>query len=117
VFGLGILHVGAGVAKALGKSFASLDELRSSNEADLTESEDVGPVIGRSLVRWFGEERNQKLVERLRASGLNFKSALYRPQTSLGPLTGKTFVLTGTLPTLKRDEAAAKIESLGGKVT
>jgi len=59
----------------------------------------------------------QKLIERLRAAGLNFKSELYRPAGKAGPFAGKTFVLTGTLPTLTREEAGAKIESLGGKVT
>ena len=59
----------------------------------------------------------QKLIERLRAAGLNFRSKLFQPRAQAGPFAGKTFVLTGTLPTLKREEAAAKIESLGGKVS
>jgi DNA ligase (NAD+) len=59
----------------------------------------------------------QKLIERLRAAGLNFRSELFQPRAKAGPFAGKTFVLTGTLPTLKREEAAAKIESLGGKVS
>jgi DNA ligase (NAD+) len=59
----------------------------------------------------------RKLIERLRDAGLNFKSSLYQPQAAAGPFAGKTFVLTGTLPTLTREEATAKIESLGGKVS
>jgi DNA ligase (NAD+) len=117
VFGLGILHVGAGVAKALGRSFATLDDLRTASVAQLTAVADIGGVIADSLARWFGDERHQQLLERLRQSGLNFHSALHQPKAALGSLAGKTFVLTGMLPTLKREEAAAKIEALGGKVS
>ena len=69
------------------------------------------------MVQWHGDPRNRKLIERLRQAGLNFKSALYQPKAKTGSLSGKTFVLTGTLPTLKREEAAAKIEAAGGKVS
>ena len=117
LFGLGILHVGAGVAKALGKAFSTLDDLFATGEAQLTEIEDVGEVIARSLAHWHGDAGNRKLIERLRKAGLNFQSALYNPSAALGALAGKTFVLTGTLPTLKREEAAAMIEALGGKVS
>ncbi|MGI8965513.1 MAG: helix-hairpin-helix domain-containing protein, partial [Limisphaerales bacterium] len=117
LFGLGIFHVGAGVAKSLGRNFASLDELMAQNLERLIETEEVGAVIARSLFDWFGEERNRDLIERLRKAGLNFKSALYHPKAAAGVLSGKTFVLTGTLPTLTREEAAAKIEALGGKVS
>jgi DNA ligase (NAD+) len=118
LFGLGILHVGAGGAKSLGKQFASLDDLRKATLDDLARIDDVGPVIAQSLYDWFQNERNQSLIERLRQEGLNFHSKSYQPTASgPAPFTGKTFVLTGTLPTLKREEAAAKIESLGGKVS
>lgn len=117
LFGLGILHVGAGVAKAMGKAFASLDDLFAAAETQLTEVEDVGEVIARSVTQWHGGAGNRKLIERLRQAGLNFQSALYQPAAKPGPFAGKTFVLTGTLPTLKREEAAAKIEALGGKVS
>jgi DNA ligase (NAD+) len=117
LYGLGILHVGAGVAKALGRGFASLDDIFAASVDQLTECEDVGEVIAQSVVQWHGDSRNRKLIERLRQAGLNFKSALYQPKAKAGPLAGKTFVLTGTLPTLKREEAAAKIEAAGGKVS
>jgi DNA ligase (NAD+) len=117
LFGLGILHVGAGVAKALGKSFAELDAVFEASVPQLTSTEDIGEVIAQSLVQWHGDPRNRKLIERLRKEGLNFKSALYNPAAAAGPLAGKVFVLTGTLPNLKREEAAAKIEALGGKVS
>jgi DNA ligase (NAD+) len=117
IFGLGILHVGAGVAKSLGKTFATLDELMEQPLDRLIETEDVGGVIAQSLFAWFGDSRNRDLIERLRKAGLNFNSALYKAESALGPFSGKTFVLTGTLPTMTREEAAAKIESLGGKVS
>lgn len=117
LFGLGILHVGAGVAKALGRGFATLDDVLAASVDQLTECEDVGEVIAQSVVQWQGDARNRNLVERLRKAGLNFNSQLYQPKAKAGPLAGKTFVLTGTLPTLKREEATAKIEAAGGKVS
>jgi len=117
LFGLGILHVGAGVAKSLARHFPTLDDIFAANAEQLTEADDIGEVIAQSLGQWHGEARNQKLIERLREAGLNFKSELYQPQAAAGPFAGKTFVLTGTLPTLTREEATARIESLGGKVS
>jgi DNA ligase (NAD+) len=116
VYGLGILHVGAGVAKAIGRNFATLDELRHATVEQLNNVEDIGTVIAESLVQWFAELENQALIERLRNAGLNFRSSQYLAQPAALPFSGKTFVLTGTLPSMTRDEAAAKIESMGGKV-
>jgi DNA ligase (NAD+) len=115
--GLGILHVGAGVAKALARCFPSLDELLAAGVDQLTDCEDIGEVIAQSLTQWQGEARNRNLVERLRQAGVNFKSDLYQPKALAGQLSGKIFVLTGALPSLKREEAAAKIEAAGGKVS
>jgi DNA ligase (NAD+) len=117
LYGLGILHVGAGVAKALSRCFASLDDILAAPVDQLTQCPDIGEVIARSITQWDGDPRNRKLIERLRQAGVNFKSELYQPQAKAGPLAGKTFVLTGTLPNLKREEAAAKIEAAGGKVS
>jgi DNA ligase (NAD+) len=117
LFGLGILHVGAGVAKMLGRSFANLDDLFAASVDQLMHCEDIGEVIAQSIVQWHGDKGNQKLIERLRQAGLNFNSDLYQPAAPAGPLAGKTFVLTGTLPSLTREEAAAKIEAAGGKVS
>lgn len=117
IFGLGILHVGAGVAKKLGRGFATLDDLRQINFEQFNQVEDVGDVIAQSLVEWFGEDRNQRLIERLRSAGVNFNSSLYSPKVAQGPFAGLTFVLTGSLPTLTREQATAKIEELGGKVS
>jgi DNA ligase (NAD+) len=117
LFGLGILHVGSGVAKSLGRGFAHLDDLLAAGVDQLTRIEDVGAVIAGSLVRWFGDPRNRRMIERLRAAGLNFRSELYQSPAARGPLSGRTFVLTGTLPSLSREEAAARIEALGGRVS
>lgn len=117
LYGLGVLHVGAGVAKALGRGFEMLDDVFAASTEQLTDCEDIGEVIAQSIVRWHGDERNRKLIERLRKAGVNFKSELYQPKAQAGPFAGKTFVLTGTLPNWKREDAAAKIEALGGKVS
>jgi DNA ligase (NAD+) len=117
LYGLGVLHVGAGVAKTLGRSFASLEDVFAAGVEQLQETEDIGGVIARSIANWWSDSRNRKLIEDLRKAGVNLRSELYKPREQAGPLAGKTFVLTGTLPSLKREEAAAKIESLGGKVT
>jgi DNA ligase (NAD+) len=116
IFGLGILHVGAGVAKALSRCYPSLDEIFAASFDQLTACEDVGEVIAQSLLQWHGDARNRQILQRLRAAGVNFQSALFQPQAAAGPFAGQTFVLTGTLPHLKREEAAAKIEARGGKV-
>jgi len=117
IFGLDILHVGVGGAKSLARSFATLDDLRQATVPQLTQTEDVGEVIAASVARWFGDSINRQLIERLRTAGLNFRSAQYQARAAAGPLTGLTFVLTGTLPTLTREAATAKIESLGDKVS
>ncbi len=117
LFGLGILHVGAGVAKALGRGFANLEDVFAASEDRLTECEDVGEVIARSIVFWHGDPRNRDLLARLKKAGVNLNSELFQPAAQAGLLAGKTFVLTGTLPTLKREEATAQIEAAGGKVS
>ncbi len=116
VFGLGILHVGAGVAKALCRAFPNLDELMNATEEQLVAIDDVGEVIARSVHQWFGEPENRKLIKRLQREGVNFESSIYQSAEAAGPLAGKALVLTGTLPNLKRHEAVAKIEAAGGKV-
>lgn len=117
LFGLGILHVGAGVAKALGRGFATLDEVFAAGVDQLTKCEDIGEIIARSIVQWHGDDRNRGLLERLRKAEVNFKSELRQMQAQAGPFAGKTFVLTGTLPQLKREDAAARIEAAGGKTS
>ena len=67
-------------------------------------------------MQWHGDPRNRQLIDRLRKAGINFKSELYRPAAAVGPFAGKNFVLTGTLSSMTRDVATAKIEALGGKI-
>ncbi len=117
LYGLGILHVGAGVAKALSRGFPSLDDVLAASLDQLQHCEDIGEVIASSIVQWQGDARNRKLVEALRKAGLNFQSELYSAAAHSGPMSGKVFVLTGTLPNLKREEATARIEAAGGKVS
>ncbi len=115
--GLGIPQIGAGGAKALARSFATLDDVMGVGAPQLTVIRDIGEVTAAAVVDWFADSQNRKLIERLRAAGLNFRSELYQPAAAAGPFAGKTFVLTGTLPNLTREQAAAKIESAGGKVS
>jgi DNA ligase (NAD+) len=118
LFGLGIHHVGVGVAKGLARAYPDLDTLARATEAELTQVDEIGPVIAASLVEWFSQPVHQDLVRRLREAGLNFQSSTHRPAHSVptGPFVGKTFVLTGTLPSLTREQAGARIEALGGRV-
>lgn len=115
IFGLGILHVGAGVAKALARAYPDLKTLSAASAAELTAVEDVGEVIAASVARWFEDPVNRKLVQRLEAAGINPHSEA--ATTTPRPWAGKSFVLTGTLPNLSREQAAARIEALGGKVS
>jgi DNA ligase (NAD+) len=117
LYGLGILHVGTGASKSLCKHFPALDDIFAASAEQLMEAEDIGEVIAKSLTNWHSDSHNRSLIERLRKAGVNFKSELYQPRAAAGPFAGKTFVLTGTLPNLKREEAAAKIEAAGGKVS
>jgi DNA ligase (NAD+) len=117
LFGLGILHVGSGVAKSLARAFPTLDDLAAAPLEQINAVEDIGDVIAHSVTGWFEDSRNRDLIQRLRKAGVNFTSSLYNPAAAAGPFAGKTFVLTGTLPNLTREEATAKIEALGGKVS
>jgi DNA ligase (NAD+) len=117
VYGLGIPHVGAGVAKALCRCFPTLEDIFSAGVDQLTQCEDIGDVIAHSILQWHGDPRNRSLLERLRKAGLSFTSDLFKPVAAAGPLSGKTLVLTGTLPNLTREEATARIEAAGGKVS
>lgn len=114
IYALGIRHVGESTAKELARHFGSLDALMAASEAQMLEVDDIGPVVAQSILRFFADALNRELVEQLRAAGVHWKESEpgYQPQA----LAGTTFVLTGTLPTLKREEAAAMIEAAGGKV-
>jgi DNA ligase (NAD+) len=111
---LGIRFVGERTATFLAEAFAELDRIAAASPNELQLAEEVGPKVAESVYQFFHEESNQKLVDRLRAAGLQFT---YRAKRKAGgPLAGMTFVLTGTLPGLTREDAKARIESAGGKV-
>ncbi|MFC7460130.1 NAD-dependent DNA ligase LigA [Hydrogenophaga defluvii] len=115
LFGLGIRHVGEATAKALARHFGALDAVMDASLEQLTEVADVGPVVAQSIHTFFQQPHNREVVEQLRACGLTWPEGPPAPREAL-PLAGKTFVITGTLPTLGRDEAKALLEAAGAKV-
>jgi len=117
---LGIRFVGERTAVFLAEAFGSMDDIGAaalgpSAVEELQQADEVGPKVAESIVQFFREPRNADLVERLRAAGLQFTYHSKRPKA--GPLAGMVFVLTGTLPSLSREEAKALIENAGGKVS
>jgi DNA ligase (NAD+) len=115
IFALGIRHVGEATAKDLARHFGSLDALMAADEQALLEVNDVGPVLAQSVLQFFAEPHNRKVIAQLRKAGVEWPESV--PQRAArGRLAGMTFVLTGTLPSLTREEAKALIEDQGGKV-
>ena len=115
IFALGIRHVGEATARDLAHHFGSLDALMDADEAALLDVNDVGPVLAVAIARFLKEPHNRESIEQLRAAGVHWTEGA--PQrAATGPFHGLTFVLTGTLPTLSREEAKALIEDAGGKV-
>jgi DNA ligase (NAD+) len=115
LYALGIRHVGEATAKELTRHFGSLDRVMDASNEDLLAVPDVGPVVAQSIRAFFDQPHNREVVEQLRAAGIRWtegEAASAAPQT----LAGLTLVLTGTLPTLGRDQAKALIEAAGGKV-
>jgi DNA ligase (NAD+) len=115
VFGLGIRHVGEATAKALARHFGKLDAIMDATQERLLEVADVGPIVAKSIRTFFEQPHNREVVEQLRACGVRWEEgepAAVAPK----PLSGKTLVITGTLPGLSRDEAKDRIEAAGGKV-
>ena len=118
VYGLGIRHVGETTAKDLARHFGNLDALMAADETALLQVNDVGPVVSASLQHFFAEPHNRDVITRLRAAGLHWpeQEMVLQHPTAL-PLSGQTFVLTGTLPTLGRDQAKDMLEAAGAKVS
>jgi DNA ligase (NAD+) len=112
--GLGIPFVGERTAQILADTFGSIDAIAEADEDQLQRAEEVGPKVSQSIREFFHEKRNRELVERLRIAGLTFEQEI--KVRASGALDGKTFVLTGTLPNLSREEAKERIEAAGGKV-
>jgi DNA ligase (NAD+) len=111
---LGIRFVGERTAMFLAEEFGDLDKIGSAHPDELQKAEEVGPKVAESIYQFFREPRNQDLMERLRSAGLQFEYRMRRRPG--GPLAGLTFVLTGALPGLSREEARQRIEAAGGKV-
>jgi DNA ligase (NAD+) len=112
---LGIRFVGERTAVFLAEAFGSMDQIANASAEELQRAEEVGPKVAAAIVDFFKEPRNRELVDRLRAAGLQLTYEATRPKG--GPLEGKTFVLTGTLPTMSREDAKNRIETAGGKVS
>ena len=117
LYGLGIRHVGETTAKDLAKHFGSLDRLMDATEEQLLQVNDVGPVVAQSLLTFVQQPHNREVIEQLRAAGITWPEGEGTASNAPRPLAGKTFVLTGTLPTLARDDAKELIEAAGGKVS
>jgi DNA ligase (NAD+) len=118
LFSLGIRHVGETTAKDLARHFGHLDALLTADEAALLQVPDVGPVVAHSVASFFANPLNREAVEQLRAAGIHWPEGEGAAASAAAlPLSGKTLVLTGTLPTLSRDAAQALIEAAGGKVS
>ena len=118
VYGLGIRHVGEKAAATLARHLRAMGAIMSASLDELQAVPDIGPVVAASIRSFAEEPKNCALVDKLAAAGVNMVSQLPPPDVaSAAPLAGKTFVLTGTLPSMSRDEATAAVERLGGKVS
>jgi DNA ligase (NAD+) len=115
LFGLGIRHVGESTAKALARHFGTLDTIMDASLEQLTAVPDVGMIVAQSIRTFFDQAHNREVVEQLRACGVTWEEGeiVHTPK----PLAGKTFVLTGTFPTLSRDQAKDLLEAAGAKVS
>jgi DNA ligase (NAD+) len=122
LYALGIRHIGETTAKDLARHFGQIDRIIEATEAQLLDVNDVGPVVAHSVRSFFDQPHHREIIEQLRAVGISWEEtegvAVAAPDaTGIAGVTGRTFVLTGTLPTLTRDAAKELIEAAGGKVT
>ncbi|MDE2312093.1 MAG: NAD-dependent DNA ligase LigA [Patescibacteria group bacterium] len=113
IYALGILHVGEQTADDLAQAFGSIDRLMSASLEEINHIENIGDVVAKSVYDFFHKKENIKFVEKLMKNGVR----VHHEQKRAGKLTGKMFVITGTLESMSRDEAKAKIKQLGGKVS
>ncbi|MEO7761378.1 MAG: helix-hairpin-helix domain-containing protein, partial [Casimicrobiaceae bacterium] len=116
IYALGIRHVGETTAKDLAQFFGAFDQLLNADEPTLLEVRDVGPVLAESVHQFFAEPHNRQVIDELRAVGVKWAETDGTPRKTAGKLAGMTFVLTGTLPTLTREQAKEMIEGAGAKV-
>ncbi len=117
LFALGIFHVGSEVAELLTQTYNSIDEIAAATEEELAEIAGIGPKIAASIASYFQVDANRSVIEKLRAAGVNMKQEPRQTNTEGLALTGKTFVVTGTLSVFSRTQAESRIKELGGKVT
>ena len=115
LFAIGLPGIGGVNARNLARRFGSIDALRGATTEQIAETSGIGPILAENIAEFLTDDEEIELVERLRAAGLQLEGE--EPGSSEGPLKDKTFVLTGTLPNMTRDEAREKIEGAGGKVT
>lgn len=116
LFALGIRYVGAGAAQKIANHFGNIDSLIAASEDEVSSIYEIGPSISKSIKNFFSNKNNLHIIEELKSAGLNFKSDIKR-EIKNSALTNKTFVLTGTLSSLTREEASVRIIERGGKVT
>jgi len=118
IYALGIRNVGEETSRDLAEHFGTLEKLKKADLQDLEKIKEVGPVVAKSVFDWFSSKRNSELLEKLKKVGVKIESpAFAKAQARKQKLKGKTFVLTGSLETMARDEAKEKIRSLGGEIS
>lgn len=117
LYALGIRDVGEATAAALAEHFGSLESLQEATEEEIQQTPDVGPVVAAHVRHFFDQEHNRDVIAALRAHGVHWPAMKRKRANGEGPLAGKTFVLTGTLDAMSRDEASERIAALGGKVS
>jgi len=117
IYALGILHVGEHVAKLLAREFSTLEELSQASLEKLTTIKGIGEEIGSSIVRFFQQKGNQEVIQKLKELGVEYPSRAARPQAKGLKWEGRSFVLTGALQTMSREEAERRVEALGGRAS
>lgn len=117
LYGLGIREVGEATAVALATHFGKLEPIMNAGEDELLQVPDVGPIVASRIRAFFAEKHNQEIIQQLIGSGVRWEEIEPAARQTEGPLAGKTFVLTGTLSDMTRDEAKARIQAMGGKVS
>ena len=118
LFGLGIREVGEATARSLAMHYGKLDNIMAATQEDLEEVDDVGPIVAGRIVHFFADEHNQQVIQALRLAGITWPETEPKPKEQQAelPLSGKTYVVTGTLSTMGRDEVKAKLQEYGAKV-
>jgi len=116
LFALGIRHIGEKAAQIIADTFGTMDKLLAASEVEINVLPGIGPIIGHSLYTWLHQPRNQDIIERLRRAGVRMEAAHSGKETGNLPLSGQSFLLTGRLHSMTRNQAEAALERLGGKI-